>query len=328
MGTASTTPPQLRFKGDWGAFNLTRICGWLAWEFGRRAGSYHHVIHTGRGMADNLIALANGEVDVSITTPAGFARLARKGLGPFAGQPIPNLRAIGCLPHDDAMLIALRAELGVRTMAELRELKPAMRVALAPDDGESFMGFGAAAVLRASGVEPREIIEWGGEFLYGEDPSECLGVFMSGQADAVIQEAIMTPWWNDAAEANDLVFLSLEPEATERLQRELALDSREVNAGHLRGIDQAIQAVDFSGWLVVARDDLPDEIAETLATILTETSDFFERQYAHLPPRFSPLAYPISPEKLAAVPIPLHEGAQRHFRSLGLATARVTEPDV
>jgi uncharacterized protein len=312
------SPPSLRFKGDWGAFNLTRICGWLAWEFGRRTGSHHHTIHTGRGMADNLFALGRRAVDVGVSTPAGFARMARQGLGPFAEEPIPELRALGCLPHRDALLVALRGRLGVRTMAELRDVKPSMRVVVAPDDGESFMGLGAAGVLRASGIDPQDILDWGGEFIYGEDPSECLTLFTRRDADAVIQEAIMTPWWNEVAQANDLAFLSLEDAAADRLRDELAIDTVTVEAGYLRGIDRPVQAADFSGWLVAVRDDLPDDVAGTLAAILAETADFFENQYTHIPQRFSPLAYPITPQVLAATPIPLHPAAERYYKSIGI----------
>jgi uncharacterized protein len=311
-------PPSLRFKGDWGAFNLTRICGWLAWEFGRRTGRYEHTIHTGRGMADNLWALGRGEVDVSVATPAGFARMARQGLGLFTQEPIPELRALGCLPHRDALLVAMRARLGIRTMPELREAKPSLRVVLAPNDGESFMGLGAAAVLRASGLEPQEILDWGGEFIYGEDPSECLALFTNRDADVVIQEAIMTHWWHDVAERDDLVFLSLDEDAADRLHRELAIDTVTIEPGYLRGVEQPLRAADFSGWMVVARDDLPDEVATALASILVETRDFFESQYTHLPQRFSPLTYPITPQGLAATPIPLHPAAEHYYNSLSL----------
>ena len=97
-------PLSLRFNGDWGAFNLTRICGWRAWGVFKRTGSVRHVIYTGRGMADNVLALADGEVDVSVATPAGFARIARDGLGLFDGRAFPGLRAIGVVPHRDALL--------------------------------------------------------------------------------------------------------------------------------------------------------------------------------------------------------------------------------
>src|ERR1700721_2710618 len=90
---------QLRFQGDWGGVNLTRICRWIAGELYNRAGvGTGSTIRTGRGMADNLLAVGRGEVDVAVMTPGGFARMAIDGVGMFADEPLPTLRAIGSVP--------------------------------------------------------------------------------------------------------------------------------------------------------------------------------------------------------------------------------------
>jgi hypothetical protein len=112
------------------------------------------VIHTGRGMADNVRAVGRGDVDVAVATPAQFAVMVMQGQGPFADEPLAGLRAIGVLPHQDAMLFAVRRKLGMQTIADVRERRPALRIALSPDDGESFMRFGAASLLRASAIDP------------------------------------------------------------------------------------------------------------------------------------------------------------------------------
>ncbi len=317
---SAEAPLSVRFKGDWGAFNLTRICGWLAWGIFKRTGSVRHVIHTGRGMADNVFALADGEVDVSISTPAGFARMAREGLGLFDGRAFPCLRAIGVVPHRDALLMALPAELGVRTMAQLRQAQPAMRLALGPDDGENFMGFGARALLEASGISPADVQAWGGELVYGEDPSECIGHVMAGRADAIIQEAIMTPWWKRLAEEKPLSFLSLEPEAAATLKRDLQLDAMEVPAGFLAGMSDPVLAIDFRGWQVLVREDLPDATAALLAEVMGDEPGVMESQYRHLPVRDSPLDYPITRERLAEVSVALHPGAADYYERHGVTT--------
>ena len=56
-----------------------------------------------------------GEVDVAVSTPAGFARMALDGRGLFADEPLPTLRAIGSIPHRDAMLVAIPAHLGIKS---------------------------------------------------------------------------------------------------------------------------------------------------------------------------------------------------------------------
>ncbi len=56
-----TLEVHLRFIGGWGMDNLTAACGWMAtgmrW---RTARSSTFVIHTGRGMLDNLDAVLDG----------------------------------------------------------------------------------------------------------------------------------------------------------------------------------------------------------------------------------------------------------------------------
>jgi TRAP-type uncharacterized transport system substrate-binding protein len=308
----SRTPLGLRFMGDWGAFNLTRICGWLAYEvWNRTGGRPSSVIHTGRGMGDNVRALARGEVDVAVATPAQFVQMAREGRGIFADDAVPQVRAIGSLPHADALLFALPASLGIRTFAQLRDARPPLRVAMSADDGESFMGFGTAALLRVSGLTPDDF-----EPVYGEDPSECVAHVEAGRADAIIQEAIMTPWWAEMAEHHDLAYLSLEPDGVAALERDYGLTTVDVPAGFLRGMDAPVSAIDFAGWLVCVREDLDDDIAALLASIMLETSDVLERQYTHIPVRSSPLAYPITPAKLAQTVVPLHRGAEQCYAAV------------
>ena len=92
-------PVSLRFMGDWGAINLTRICGWLAQEvWDRSPGDTRSLIYTGRGNTDNLRAVAQGEVDVAVVTPSTFANMAIEGIGLFEGEAYPYLRALGEVP--------------------------------------------------------------------------------------------------------------------------------------------------------------------------------------------------------------------------------------
>jgi TRAP transporter TAXI family solute receptor len=311
-------PLQLRLMGDWGGFNLTRICGWLAGELASRAApGTRSTIHTGDGMGGNLRAVGIGEVDVAISTPAHFSLMAIEGRGPFTDEPIPTLRALGCVPHRDALMFAVRADLGIRTMADLREQRPPLRVALGPEDSSSFMGFGASALLRASGLSRARFSEWGGELLVHDRPNQCLDEVAAGNADATIQEAIMTRGWSELAETVGLSFLTLEPEAARQLAEDYSMRTRTVPADFLAGMDEPVSGIDFAGWLVVAREDMRDDVAALLASILVETSDVLERQYTHLPVRCSPLDYPVTAERLADVPIPLHPGAKSYYRAIG-----------
>ncbi len=312
-------PVSLRFMGDWGAINLTRICGWLAQEvWDRSPGDTRSLISTGRGMADNLRAVGRGEVDVAVATPSTFADMARRGKGLFEGEAYPYLRALGEVPHADSLLFAVRRDqVDVSSLAEMRRRRVPLRLAISPDDGVSFPGYAAHKLLAASGLAPKAILEWGGTILEHERPFECLADVAEGRADALFHEAIMTPNWQDLAEAHDLTYLALETTVLEEVEREFGWRRARVEQGYLRGLDADVDTLDFSGYLVVVREDMPDDVAFLLAWILGETAAGFEAQYRHLPADRSPVAYPIDRENMSQTAIPLHRAAEDYYRQAG-----------
>ncbi len=81
-------------------------------------------------MGDSFRALGAGLVNVTVATPASFAPLALKGLSPFSGHPIEELRAIAILPHRDAMIAVARADLGFRTLADAASHDEPLRISL------------------------------------------------------------------------------------------------------------------------------------------------------------------------------------------------------
>jgi TRAP-type uncharacterized transport system substrate-binding protein len=306
----------LQFQGDWGQANLHRICGWLAQEVLERTGEGTRIgIWTGRGGADAVRALKAGIVDLSLLVPAYFTRMAVNGTGLFEGEAYPGLRALGTFPQTDRLIVAVAAEHGVTTMADLRERCPALRIATSPNDGVNAIGFTVDAVLVAHGLS-RELLEQRGcTFLVHERPHPCLAWLRDGVADAVIQEAIMTPAWWDAAEARNLSFVPLEDDALSRLEAD-GFPPASVPAGYLRGLDVDLLTLDYSDFIMLCRDDLPDDVASLLAWCMIETRSNLERQYRHLPPERSAITYPIDPVKVATVSIALHPGAARCYEEL------------
>src|SRR5262245_33880687 len=209
----------LQFQGDWGQANLHRICGWLAQEFNDRAGSGSRTATwSGRGGSDAVEAIATRTVDLAMITPAYLGRSAREGLGMFAGTPHPELRALGAMPQDDRLVLAVDAQLGIESFADLREQQPALKIATSQDDGVNTIGYAVTRVLAAHGV-PREMIEsWGGEFLEDERPFPPIAWYTEGLADAVFHEAIMSPQWQHATATRPTRFVAMEPDALSTLE--------------------------------------------------------------------------------------------------------------
>lgn len=307
---------RLNFQGDWGSANFHRVCSWLSQGIiDRTAPDSKVAIWSGRGGADAARAVADGLVDMAVTTPAGFSAMAVKGIGPFAGQDFSSLRALGTLPQVDRLVFAIRRDLEVASFDELLSRRPGLTIATSTDDSTNLIGFCGRRMLDFEGLTQEVVESWGGRFIDAERPDTCLEWLIAGEAQAVAQEAIMTPWWREAAEKIDLRFLSFSKEALAKAAQSYGWQSAPLKAGYLRGVDADVAAVDFSDFLLLVRDDMPDDVAHLITWCLVETRNDLERQYHHVPADRSPLTYPLEPAKMAQTSVPLHPGAEHYYRS-------------
>jgi hypothetical protein len=309
----------LQFQGDWGQANLHRICGWLSQEIGDRCGAGTRVaIWNGRGGADAVHAVADGLVDVALAVPACFVPMAVEGLGPFAGGTRRNLRALGTMPQTDRLVFAIKAERGIASFAELRAKRPALVISTSADDGVNMVGFAAQRMLDCAGL-PRATIEaWGGRFIEAERPQDCVAAVRTGVADAIIHEAVMTPFWHDLAAAVPLRFLPPEPATLAEMERRFRWPAASLPAGYFPGLESTLETLEFSDFLMLARADMPDDLAYLIAWCMCERRESIERGYRHIPPARSPLTYPLDPAKIARTSIELHPGARRYYNDAGV----------
>lgn len=305
----------LQFMGDWGQANLHRVCGWLAQEMGDRSGQHSRfAIWNGRGGVDAVKAVGRGTVDVALATPAAFARMALDGRGPYTDEPLPLLRALGTVPQLDRLVLAIDASENIQSFDDLRQRRPALRIATSPDDGVNHVGLAAHKILELAGIS---VEGWGGRFLEAERPNTCIESMMRGEASAVFHEAIMTPWWRELVEARDVTFVPIESAVLDKLEREFGWPRATLPAGYFRNLKRLLETLDFSDFAIIVRADMPDDIAELLAFCIAETSDGLERQYRHIPPQQSPVTYPLTSAGMAKTAIPLHPAAARYYASKG-----------
>ncbi|MDX3895445.1 TAXI family TRAP transporter solute-binding subunit [Pusillimonas sp.] len=312
----------LRFIGDWGRANFHKICSWLCCEVADRSGSQTRVAiyNVEHGGWDSMKAVFDGEADLCVVTPTCILPQALVGRGIFEGSPMPSLRAIGVIPQDDRMLFAIDPAFGIKTMADLREKRPPIKISTSWNNGYNLIGYAAAEYLKAHDLSPEIIRSWGGEMIYSERPEQSLERAWMGKADAVLQEAIMMPWWRKVIDRG-MVVVPAEEQALKRMEQELNWPSQTLEANHFSGQAESMNAMDFSDFLIVVRDDLPEDIAHLLTWCLVERRSVLEQQFSHVPSKWSPVNYPFDPRKMAQTSLPLHRGAERYYREAGYISA-------
>lgn len=306
---------QLRFIADWGDANLHRVAGWISYEVITHTRPHTRTaIWSGVGGFDAAFAVGRGEVDIGLATPSCYVELAHKGIGPFANERIETLRGLAVIPQYDRLILGVRKSLGIRSLADIRERRFALRLALSADDGRSHFGFAAHRVLEAHGISIADLQAWGGSVFYGERPNVCLSAMLRGEVDAVLHEAIMSAGWRELVSRDEIVFLSFEPHALSVVQDRFGLPPAVLPKGYYAGQDADVAALEFSDFLVYARADLPDDVAYLVTAAMVETRARFEGAFRHIPVERSPVTYPLEPRAMARTPIPLHPGAERYYR--------------
>lgn len=310
----------LKFMGDWGITNLTSACGWIAtgmcWRTSKKS---TFVLHSGRGYKDNVLAVANRTVDMAITTPIVTASQCREGRGMF-DRPYPELRAIAALPHRDRMVLAIAEDVaeqhGIRSYQDLYEKKPPLRIVTGLNDGINHIGYAAERILNAYGIHWDDIPRWGGRWIECERPPKAPQLLVSGEADAIFYEAIMT--WHRFMDQRRMRFLSIDEAQLAQLNQAYGYQRATIEAGELAGIDHSVVTLDWSQWLIVVHKDMPDAVARLMTQVIVEDRADFEVKYRHLRVQESALHYPIRPEEICkTIPVPLHSGAESYYREAG-----------
>lgn len=247
---------------------------------------------------------------------------ALEGRGIFAPYgPMPSLRSLAVLPQNDRMVFAIDPKYGIGSFEELRRKKPALRIATSNNDGTNFIGYTAFAYMKSHGMDEITLASLGAKVVTACRPEKAISLVTSGQADALLQEAVMTPWWEEIIEDRKFIPLPAEESALNRFMEEnpgaTVTNPEPLPAGFWKELSQPLPCLDFSDFVVLVRDDLPEDVGYLLTWCLVETRDSIERQYRHLRPDRSPLTYPLNPKKMAQPPIPLHDGARRYYTQAG-----------
>lgn len=310
----------LTLHGDWGQANFHRICSWVTQEFCDRAGpsSRTAILSLRDGGIEAVEAVFAGDADLCVATPTMALGAALSGDGIFKKGAMPSLRALAVLPQNDRLVMAVDAKFGIKSFADLRDKRPPLRIATSPDDGTNFIGFVVQRYMEAHGIDEATLKSWGGEYIMAHRPEQSLFKMRAGVVDAVIQEAIMTPWWADVMADGRTVALPAEEAALSALVKDHGYRRNSLPAGFFPGLSTELPTLDFSDFAILVRDDMPEDVAHLLTWCLVEQRGTIERQYLHLPPEKSPLSYPLEPKRMAVAPVPLHPGAHRYYSETGI----------
>jgi TRAP-type uncharacterized transport system substrate-binding protein len=259
--------------------------------------------------------VARREVDLAIVNPAGPLTLAVRGNGPFA-QPLP-LRAISVIPSTDQFVFTVAPGTGLKSLQDVRERRYPLRVSLRKqqDHSNSLL---LPIVLEKAGFSLDDLESWGGQVRYDAGlPSgpDRLGALERGEIDAIF-DAATGSWANQAVHAG-VQFLALGETLLADLEalgwRRGFLSRQEFPAlpHNLEG-----RSIDFSGWPIFTRADLPDNLVTAFCEALEARKDRVPWE------QVGPLPLDRMVQNASDTPldVPLHPAAERYWRARGYLT--------
>ena len=248
------------------------------------------------------------KLDIVWLNPSVIATMAYLGKGPFRRSS--PLRALAVFPSWDRLVVAVSGKLGIRSMEELKEKRPALRVSVADND---CVNFAIRALLKVHGLKLESFTEWGGAVepvVRPSNPRRREGI-ISGEIDVVIDEGMDS--WGQVALDHGMVFLPFSEKALAKLER-YGFQRAPLAGGRLKGnIPESTVVVDFSGWPIIMHASLPDQLAYHMAAVLDRLREEIPYDSAQVPP-MSSLCRSTEDGPLN---IPLHPGAERYYREHG-----------
>ena len=260
-------------------------------------------------------AVARGELEAAMVNPSALLTQAVRGNGLF-DRPLP-LVIVANYPSWDRFAIAVHPRTGIRSLADVAAKRLPLRLSTREDPTHSTRDL-IQQLFALYGFSLEQLQRWGGSLQTNGGPGDPrrLAALRDGAVDAVMDEGLAL--WFAHALAAGYRPLALEPETFARLG-ELGWRRVVMPAGTYRGLEADTACIDYSGWPLYSRADLPDEVAyRIVGAIQAREREIVWEDFNARAPYAGIGALGIETE---ATPrdVPLHPGSVRWFREHGFA---------
>jgi TRAP-type uncharacterized transport system substrate-binding protein len=266
------------------------------------------------GGFDAIAAVAAGKFSLAWVNPSVLLTMAHRGKGPFRKR-LP-LRTIAVFPSYDVMGFAVRESTRITSFEQIKKERSPLKISIRRTDKaarrEDSTMFTVAEVLRAAGFTLEDVARWGGAILSTTrptDPVRRAGI-ENGTIDAVFDEGIKS--WSRTALENGFLFLPIEGSILKHMKA-LGYRAALMTRAKFPELSAEVQSVDFSGWPMIVRADMADNVAYALCESIENRKDAIPTD------NYRPLdvAQLCANDEEAPYDVPLHRGAARFYRERG-----------
>jgi TRAP-type uncharacterized transport system substrate-binding protein len=261
-----------------------------------------------------LKAVAERRVSLAWINPSAAATLAFKGKGPFSKHLA--IRIVATFPSYDVIGFAVHESTGITSLAQIKKERIPIRLSTGQTTRRTLTHdptmFTVSAAMKAVGFTFADIRKWGGKIQSVSRPShpDRRAAIESGTVNAVFDEGIKS--WGQTAVDHGFRYLPLDGKIMKRLVA-MGYHASVVPKSRFRGMPEDVPTLDFSGWPMVVRADMPDDVAYALCEAIEARRDLMPTD------NYKPLdvAQLCANDEEAPFDVPLHPGAERFYRERG-----------
>lgn len=266
------------------------------------------------GSFREIIAVADGEYSLAWVNPSVLLTMAYRGKGLFR-KPLP-LRTVAVFPSFDVMGFAVHESTEITSLTQIKQRRIPLRVSTGYVPKNDLAGgatmFTVSATLRAAGFSLADIRKWGGKIHSVPRPSYPgrRAAIEKGTINAIFDEGIKS--WGQTALDKGFHYLPVDGAVLKHL-KSLGYRPTLMSRCGFHGMDDDVQTVDFSGWPMIVRADMPNEVAYALCEAIEIRKQVIPTD------NFKPLsvAQLCANDDEAPYDVALHPGAKRFYRERG-----------
>ena len=255
------------------------------------------------GSMREIVAVAQGKISLAWVNPSVLLTMACRGKGPFRKRY--PLRAVAVFPSHDVVAFAVHESTGITSLSQIKRERFPLKLSTRRVDPLALRENSTVFTLA-------DVQRWGGKIQLTTRPSDPLrrATIASGAVNAVFDEGIKS--WGQTALDNGFRYLPVDGAVLKPLA---AMGYRAVMMSKLgfRGMSEDVSTLDFSGWPMVVRADMPHDVAYALCEAIEKRKDFIPTD------NYKPLdvAQLCADDNEAPYDVPLHPGAKRFYRERG-----------
>lgn len=257
------------------------------------------------GMAGPTL-LDIGEYDLVFLNPSPISYTALNGLGPYDHNI--DLRNIAVFPSWDRLGFAVKKSLGITSLREIVDRRIPINLSTRGQGPHGSTVFAVTSVLSYYGLNIDDIEKWGGHVDRVPVPQDAnrLNGLKQGTYDAVFDEGI--DHWVKIALENGMTLLPLEDGAFDKMEK-LGFWRTVIPEKKFTGLTEDVPAVEFGGWPLCCRADLPEDIAYHITKAIDDKKKFLPTDRVKL--KMSKICKDTDEGPFC---VPLHPGADKYYR--------------